>query len=89
MLARLGFVASVLGEDLSTSRTCRLRNATESRIRDLINENLKALDAAVSFLDRHAIRLYRISSNVIPFASHDVNKVPWWDEYRPPTAADG
>jgi UV DNA damage endonuclease len=81
MLARLGFVASVLSEDLSTSRTCRLRNATVSRIRDLIAENLQALDGVVSFLDRHDIRLYRISSNVIPYASHHVNTLAWWDEY--------
>ena len=32
MLARLGFVASVLSENISTSRTCRLKNATRLRI---------------------------------------------------------
>ena len=81
MLARLGFVASVLSENLSTSRTCRLRNATEARIRELIVENLAALARVTSFLAREHIALYRISSNVIPFASHPVNTVRWWDEY--------
>ena len=81
MLARLGFVASVLSEDLSTSRTCRLRNASEARIRELIAENLTALDRVVSFLRRHRVHLYRISSNLIPFASHRVNTVRWWDDY--------
>ena len=81
MLARLGFVASVLAENLSTSRTCRLRNATADRIRELIGENLTALDEVASFLERQRIGLYRISSNLIPFASHPVNTVPWWDEY--------
>jgi UV DNA damage endonuclease len=81
MLARLGFVASVLSENLSTSRTCRLRNATEDRIRELIVENLTALERVVSFLGQHRILLYRISSNLIPFASHRVNTVSWWDEY--------
>jgi UV DNA damage endonuclease len=80
MLARLGFVASVLSENLSTSRTCRLRNATEARIRELIVENLTALDQVTSFLGGHRILLYRITSNLIPFASHPVNTVPWWDE---------
>src|SRR5689334_11514186 len=73
MLARLGFVASVLSENLSTSRTCRLRNATPDRIRELIVENLTALDRVTSFLEAHRISLYRISSNLIPFASHPVN----------------
>jgi UV DNA damage endonuclease len=81
MLACLGFVASVLAENLSTSRTCRLRNATDTRIRELIVANLSALDRVVSFLERHRIHLYRISSNLIPFASHRINTVPWWHEY--------
>jgi UV DNA damage endonuclease len=81
MLRRLGFVASVLSEDLSTSRTCRLRNATDERIRELIVQNLDALEQVTSFLERHQIRLYRVSSNLIPFASHPVNSVPWWTDY--------
>jgi UV DNA damage endonuclease len=81
MLARLGFVASVLSENLSTSRTCRLRNATDERIRELIVENLTALGGVTSFLAQHRISLYRISSNLIPFASHRINTVRWWEEY--------
>ena len=81
MLARLGFVASVLSEDLSTSRTCRLRNATPERLRELIAANLDALDRVLDFLERHQITLYRISSNIIPFASHAINAIAWWREY--------
>jgi UV DNA damage endonuclease len=81
MLANLGFVGAVLSEDLTTSRTCRLRNASETRVRELIAENLTALECVVSFLERHRVHLYRISSNLIPFASHRVNTVPWWAEY--------
>jgi UV DNA damage endonuclease len=82
MIARLGFVASVLTENLSTSRTCRLRNVTPDRIRALIDQNLAALEAVIAFLVHHRIRLYRISSNLIPYASHPVNGVCWWEEYR-------
>jgi UV DNA damage endonuclease len=81
MIARLGFVASVLSEDLSTSRTCRLKNATPTRLRELTEENLRALGAVLTFLERHQIRLYRISSNVVPFASHPANTTRWWEEY--------
>jgi UV DNA damage endonuclease len=81
MLANLGFVASVLSEGLSTSRTCRLRNAGEARIRELIADNLRALESVVSFLERQRIHLYRISSNLVPFASHRVNTIRWWEEY--------
>jgi UV DNA damage endonuclease len=81
MLARLGFVASVLTENISTSRTCRLRNATPLRLRELIRENLDALGRVVDFLERRRILLYRITSNLIPFASHPVNRLRWWDEF--------
>jgi UV DNA damage endonuclease len=89
MLARLGFVASVLSEDISASRTCRLKNATPCRIRELVAENLAALDRIVTFLDRRRILLYRITSNLIPYASHGVNAVAWWDEFAPQLRAIG
>ena len=89
MLARLGFVASVLSEDISTSRTCRLKNATRLRIGELIAENLTALDRVITFLDRQQILLYRITSNLIPFASHPINLLQWWDEFAPELRAIG
>ena len=81
MLARLGFVASVLAENISTSRTCRLKNATGLRMRELIRENLDAVGRVIDFLERRRILLYRITSNLIPFASHPINKLRWWDEF--------
>jgi UV DNA damage endonuclease len=81
VLRYLGFVASVLSEDLTTSRTCRLSNATPARLRELAQENLAALDKVLTFLEREQVHLYRISSNLIPFASHSVNKTKWWDEF--------
>ena len=81
MLRHLGFVASVLSEDLTTSRTCRLSNATPARLRELTAENLASLDKVLSFLQRAGVHLYRISSNLIPFASHAVNKTKWWTEF--------
>jgi UV DNA damage endonuclease len=89
MLARLGFVASVLSLDLKTSRTCRLKNATPDRIRDLFFANLITLNEVISFLERNRILLYRITSNLVPFASHPVNTVPWWDEFAPQLGALG
>lgn len=83
MLARLGFVASVLTEGLTASRTCRLKNATRGRLRALIEENLASLAAVLGFLQRNQVLLYRISSNVIPFGSHRVNRLEWWREYAP------
>jgi UV DNA damage endonuclease len=81
VLRHLGFVASVLTEGITTSRTCRLSNATPARLRELTGENLAALDRVLSFLQRENVHLYRISSNLIPFASHAVNRTKWWTEF--------
>jgi len=89
MLARLGFVASVLTENISTSRTCRLQNATRPRVRELIRENFHALDRVVDFLERRRILLYRVTSNLIPFGSHRINRLRWWDEFAEDLAALG
>lgn len=89
MLARLGFVGSVLTEELTTSRTCRLRNATPERLEELTGANLDALGRVLTFLERHRIRLYRISSNVIPFASHPVHRGLWWERFADDLAALG
>jgi UV DNA damage endonuclease len=58
-----------------------LRNATSDRLRQLIAANLDGLARVLRFNVDHDIRLFRISSDVIPFGSHPVNTVPWWDEY--------
>lgn len=63
MLARLGFVASVLTRNLSTSRTCRLRNATEDRLRELIGENLAALEPSARIGARLRVRGVRVSTH--------------------------
>jgi UV DNA damage endonuclease len=51
------------------------------RLRELTTQNLAALDQVLTFLERHDIRLYRISSNIIPFASHPINTIAWWKEF--------
>ncbi len=82
MLRHLGYVAIALSLDATTNRTCRLRNATPERLRELIAENLNGLGKVLRFnLEQH-ISLYRISSMVIPFGSHPVNQLRWWEEFE-------
>jgi UV DNA damage endonuclease len=46
-------------------------------------ENLAALDRVITFLERRRILLYRITSNLVPFASHPGNRLEWWEEFAP------
>ena len=81
MLRRLGYVAMALGIGSATNRTCRLAGATPERLRALIASNLRELEAVLQYNAAHGVGLYRVSSELIPFASHPVNAIPWWDEH--------
>ena len=80
MLRHLGFVSMALTIDSATNRTCRLKNATTERLRSLIAGNLAELERVVQFNHDRGVSLYRASSEIIPFASHPINPLPWWEE---------
>jgi UV DNA damage endonuclease len=86
MLRHLGYVATNYTIDASTARTCRLANATPDRLRELIAANLADLERVFAFNAENDIRLYRMSSQVIPFASHPKNTLDWRDEFAEPLA---
>ena len=89
MLRRLGYVATALSIDAPTNRTCRLRNAEPRRLRSLIAGNLDNLRRVLRYNVTRDIRLYRISSDIVPFASHPVNRLAWWEEFAGPLAGLG
>jgi UV DNA damage endonuclease len=84
MIRHLGYVATSFTIGASTARTCRLANATPQRLRELIAANLADLERVFAFNIEQGIHLYRMSSQVIPFASHAANTVAWWDEFAEP-----
>ena len=86
MLRHLGYVAIALSLDAPTNRTCRLRNATPGRLRALIAQNLANLERVLAYNATLDVHLYRITSDIVPFASHPVNRVPWWTEFAPTLA---
>lgn len=57
----------------------RLANATPERLLELTAANLDALEAILRWNREHAIDVFRLTSNLVPFASHPVNRVAWWD----------
>ena len=65
----------------SAARTMRLANATPERLREVTALNLDALETILRWNVEHDIEVFRLSSNTIPFGSHPVNTVRWWDEF--------
>jgi UV DNA damage endonuclease len=77
---RLGY-ACVNTQLPSSARTLRLANVTRERLRELIAANLDALEAILRWNAAHAIHVFRLTSNLIPFASHPANELQWWEEF--------
>jgi UV DNA damage endonuclease len=61
------------------NRTCRLKNATPANLTALAAENIARLRPIFEWNLLHRIGVFRISSDIIPFASHPANRIPWWN----------
>ena len=79
---RLGYacVNLSLGEKGRTSRTCRLSNATPVRLEELARANLAGLREVLHWNAAHEIMIFRISSGIIPLASHPNAKWSWQEK---------
>ena len=67
----------------SSARTLRLANATPGRLRELTAANLDALEAILRWNERHGVQVFRVTSNLVPLASHPANELAWWEEHAP------
>jgi UV DNA damage endonuclease len=79
---RIGYACLALGVPGSELKTCTQRNADEARLAELIAHNLAALERMVDYNLANGIRLYRISSDLIPFGSSPVNALDWAKLFR-------
>jgi len=78
---RLGYACLNTGLP-SSGRTVRLSHATPDRLRQLIAANLDALESILRWNAEHGIEVFRVTSNLIPFGSHPVNRIAWWEEFE-------
>ncbi|MDF2483835.1 MAG: uvdE [Herbinix sp.] len=78
----IGYACLAIGVPGTSISGCTLKNATDENLRKLILKNLEALKVLLDYNSRNDIHLFRISSELIPFGSHPVNKVHWWKDYR-------
>ena len=77
-MCRLGFACRVLGESVFPKmRTCILKNASTENLIKLTANNLFYLEKMVEYCAKNRIYLVRISSDIIPFASHPEKEFNW------------
>jgi len=78
---RIGYPCVNLGIGCTSARTFRLKSWSPERFRLTVRENLACLSSTLRFNIDHGFLFFRITSDLIPFASHPVNEIAWEGEF--------
>lgn len=85
----IGYACLTIGVPDTGIKGCMLKNASEEKLAELIERNLFSLNKIIEYNDMNDIRLFRISSDIIPFGSNPVNTLQWRTRYKPELAMIG
>jgi UV DNA damage endonuclease len=74
---RIGYPCINRTIDCTASSTFRLKSYTENRVKQTVKNNLECLRRILQFNLEHKLFFFRISSDLVPFASHPINRFNW------------
>jgi UV DNA damage endonuclease len=77
----IGYACIAIAVQGSDIRSCTQKNATEERLMSLIGHNLSSLEKVIDYNVLNGIKLFRISSDLIPFGSSLAEELPWHEVY--------
>lgn len=86
---RIGYASQTVGIPGVKFKTTRLKNITDEKLIELIHSNLHSLDLIFDYNIENNIQMFRISSDIIPFGSHEANKLKWWELFQEELVALG
>ena len=75
----IGYACLTIGVQNTDLKSCMIKNASSSKLTELISHNLNSLKNMIDYNIKNNIKLFRISSDLIPFGSNQINNIPWWD----------
>lgn len=78
---RIGYACLGVGIPGSDFKTCTIKNASEERLAEITTHNLDSLERLIKYNISMKIHLFRISSDLIPFASSPVNSLKWQEMF--------
>lgn len=75
----IGYACLTIGVPATNMRTCRIANANDKILHKLISHNLQALENMIDYNIDNNVKLFRITSDIIPFGSSPVIDLNWED----------
>jgi UV DNA damage endonuclease len=74
---RIGYPCINRTIECNANSTFRLKSYSETRLKDSIKNNIDCLLRILQFNLEHRLFFFRISSDIVPFASHPINRFNW------------
>ncbi|NBK26085.1 MAG: UV DNA damage repair endonuclease UvsE, partial [Spirochaetia bacterium] len=78
----IGYACLAVGVPQSEMRSLTLGKVTEATLLDTARTNLAHLKNLLLYTKANDLKLFRISSDLIPFGSSDANTLKWWEIFE-------
>ncbi|MCD3196023.1 UV DNA damage repair endonuclease UvsE [Clostridium botulinum C] len=79
---KIGYACIPMTMNYGTNRGFILKNFNYERFYNCVKENLEDLYKILEENIKNHIYFFRISSDIIPFASHKINDIKWWKIFK-------
>ncbi len=80
---KIGYACLSVGvNSIDSYRTCSVKSYSEELIEEIIEHNLNVLFSMLKYNVKNNIKMFRISSDIIPLASHPINTYNWKDKFK-------
>ena len=79
---KIGYACLSLTTNARTNRRLTIKKFSEKMFLEVLEENLIDLRKILKNNEKYNIKLFRISSDIVPLGSHSINEIPWHKHFQ-------